>query len=78
MTDPPSRSMRNTGLVDRAARFVVGVMLLGLYGALDPPWKYFTLVGLALIATALTAFCPLYAWLGIRTCKRPDGSRPPT
>jgi hypothetical protein len=52
-------------------------MLLGLYGALDPPWRYFTLVGLALIATALTAFCPLYAWLGIRTCKRPDDNQPP-
>jgi hypothetical protein len=70
--------MRNTGRLDRAIRLVVGVMLLGLYGALDPPWKYVTLVGLALIATALTAFCPLYAWLGIRTCKRPDDSQPQT
>ena len=77
MTDPGSRSMRNTGLLDRAMRFVVGVMLLGLYGALDPPWKYFTLVGLALIATALTGFCPLYAWLGIRTSRRRDDTQDP-
>lgn len=77
MTDSTPRDRRNTGLLDRAVRFVLGVMLLGLYGALDPPWRYFTLVGLALIATALTAFCPLYAWLGIRTCKRPDDNQPP-
>jgi len=69
MTEHQSRAMRNTGLVDRAIRFVLGVMLLGLYGALDPPWKYVTLLGLGFIATAITGFCPLYAWLGIRTCR---------
>jgi len=69
MTRTPSRAMRNAGLVDRAIRFVLGVMMLGLYGALDPPWKYVTLLGLGFIATAITGFCPLYAWLGIRTCR---------
>ena len=77
MTDSTPRDRRNPGLLDRAIRFVLGVMLLGLYGALDPPWRYFTLIGLALIATALTAFCPLYALLGIRSCKLPDDNQPP-
>lgn len=62
---------RNAGRLDRAIRLVVGVMLLGLYGALDPPLKYFTLVGVLLVATAFSGFCPAYALLGINTCGRP-------
>jgi hypothetical protein len=62
---------RNVGRLDRALRLIVGVMLLGLYGALDPPIKYFTLLGLVLVATALSGFCPLYALFRINTCRKP-------
>jgi hypothetical protein len=62
---------RNVGRPDRALRLIVGVMLLGLYGALDPPIKYFTLLGLVLVATALSGFCPLYALFRINTCRKP-------
>lgn len=63
---------RNAGRLDRAVRLVIGVMLLGLYGALEPPLKYVSLLGLVFVATALTGFCPLYALLGVDTCgKRP-------
>jgi hypothetical protein len=55
---------RNVGTLERGARLIVGVMILGLYGALDPPWKYLTLIGLIPLASALTGFCPLYAWPG--------------
>jgi len=51
-------------------------MLLGLYGALAAPWKYLTLTGLALIATAMTGYCPLYSLVGFRTCKRQEGAHP--
>ncbi len=64
---------RNAGGLDRAIRFVVGVGLLGLYGALDSPWKYFSLLGLVLVGTALTGICPLYSLLGINTCRTPAG-----
>lgn len=60
---------KNAGKVDRVIRLILGVLLLGLYGALDPPLKYLTLFGLVLVATAITGTCPLYALLGIRTCK---------
>jgi Protein of unknown function (DUF2892) len=60
----------NVGRIDRVLRFVLGVGLLGLYGALDPPWKYFTLLGLVLIATAAIGFCPLYGLLGLSTGRR--------
>lgn len=58
---------RNVGLLDRGARLVIGVALLGLYGALESPWRYLTLVGLMFIATAVTAACPVYGWLGWST-----------
>ena len=64
---------RNVGRLDRAVRLVVGVMLLGLYGALEPPLRYFTLIGLLLVTTAFSGFCPAYTLLGISTCRKPSG-----
>jgi hypothetical protein len=55
---------------ERIVRLILGVLLLGLYGALDAPWKYFTLFGLVLIATALSGFCPIYRLTGISTTRR--------
>lgn len=65
--------VHNAGRVDRAVRLVLGVMLLGLYGAIEAPWRYLTLLGLVLVATALTGFCPLYRLLGINTCRHKSG-----
>jgi nucleotide-binding universal stress UspA family protein len=44
-------------------------MMLGLYGALPPPWKYLTRIGLIPFGTALTGSGPLYAWLGRNRCE---------
>lgn len=63
---------RNMGKLDRSLRLIAGILLLGLYGALEPPARYFTLVGLVFLGTALTGNCPLYSVLGISTC-RPSG-----
>jgi hypothetical protein len=60
----------NVGTVDRVIRLILGVLLLGLYGALESPWKYFTLLGLVLVATALSRFCPVYRLLGLSTCRK--------
>jgi hypothetical protein len=60
---------RNMGVVDRIIRLVIGVLLLGLYGALDPPLRYVTLLGLVFVGTALSGICPAYSLLGIRTCR---------
>lgn len=57
----------NVGGADRVARAVLGVLLLGLYGAVPSPWKYLTLLGLVLLATAATGFCPLYRLIGLST-----------
>jgi hypothetical protein len=60
--------LRNVGKFDRAARLVIGVLLLGLYGAVTGPWRYVSLLGLVVLATALSGFCPLYRLLRIDTC----------
>jgi hypothetical protein len=65
----------NVGRIDRGIRFVLGIGMLGLYGALDTPWRYFTLLGLVLIATSITGACPLYGLFGFSTRK---GSKTPT
>ena len=62
---------RNVGSLDRIIRAVIGIMLLGLYGALEPPLKYATLIGLIPLGTAILGRCPLYSMLGISTRRRP-------
>jgi hypothetical protein len=58
---------RNMGLFDRAFRLVLGILVLGLYGALEPPFRYLTLLGLIPLGTALLGSCPMYTLLGIST-----------
>lgn len=58
---------RNVGTLDRAIRLIIGVLILGLFGAVDPPWKYLTLLGLIPAGTAFTGNCPLYTLFGIST-----------
>ena len=61
---------RNLSVGDRIVRIVLGAMILGLYGALDPPLRYGTLLGLIPLGTALTGNCPLYTLLGISTLRK--------
>jgi hypothetical protein len=60
---------RNIGLADRIFRVILGVLILGLYGALEPPLRYATLIGLLPLGTGLLGNCPLYTVLGISTAK---------
>lgn len=70
--------MLNVGSIDRAFRFVFGVVLLASpfipffasFFAGFGPWKFaVAAAGLVMIGTALFRFCPAYALLGIRTCQ---------
>lgn len=61
----------NMGTADRIIRLVLGIGLLGLYGALDAPLKYVTLLGLVLVGSAIAGFCPAYTLFGISTCRTP-------
>ncbi|MES9992628.1 MAG: DUF2892 domain-containing protein [Candidatus Thiodiazotropha sp.] len=56
---------RNVGKVDRIARIVVGILLIGniFYGLQSPVgW-----IGLVLLLTGLFATCPLYSALNLDT-----------
>ena len=59
----------NVGTVDRLFRVLLGIVILGLYGALEPPLRYLTLVGLIPLGTGILGNCPLYRILGISTAK---------
>jgi len=61
--------IRNVGWFERIMRFIVGGMILGLYGALPSPWRYIALIGLLPLGSALTGFCPVYAQLGWNRCQ---------
>lgn len=62
---------RNIGSLDRVVRGILGVLILGLFGALEPPGRYLTLLGLIPLGTALTGNCPLYSLFGISTVRKP-------
>ncbi len=59
----------NVGKLDRAARVVLGVVLvaagLAYWGALG---LGLILIGCIPLATGLTGWCPVYALLGINSC----------
>ena len=55
---------RQLGMPARIACLVLGVLLLGLFGALTPPWRYLTLVGLVPLAAGLGGQCPVCAISG--------------
>jgi hypothetical protein len=62
---------RNMGTIDRAVRFAVGVALAA-FVLLRPvsgiAAVLLGIVSLAMIVTAIFAFCPAYLPLGISTC----------
>lgn len=66
----------NVGMIDRTLRAVLGLVLLylaifsGLALFAAPLFKYgAVIVGIIMLLTATTKFCPVYTLLGIRTCR---------
>ncbi len=57
----------NVGGADKAARILVGIVILGLGLAFKSYWG---LVGLLPLLTGLLGFCPAYLIFGVSTCKR--------
>lgn len=56
--------IRNSGMVGRVVCLAVGVMILGLFGALPSPWRYLTLMGLIPLGAAIGGRCPVCALVG--------------
>jgi hypothetical protein len=57
---------KNLGTVDRAARAVVGLVLLATM--FTWPHTIWGLVGLIPFSTAVLGYCPLYGLFGLSTC----------
>jgi Inner membrane protein YgaP-like, transmembrane domain len=60
---------------ERIVRFVIGLGILGLFGALPAPWRYLTLLGLIPLGTSLTGYCPVYAAIGWNRQIEPQGGK---
>ena len=57
----------NEGTIDRVLRVLVGVAVLSLaFVGPKTPWAY---LGLVPLITGLVGYCPVYALIGVRTCK---------
>lgn len=57
----------NVGQVDRVARLVLALVILGAYFVLDEETRRWALLGLIPLATALAGWDPLYSILRIDT-----------
>jgi hypothetical protein len=60
----------NVGGFDRILRIVAGLVLLTFAAVYQGEERWFGLIGIIPLATALFRFCPAYTLLGISTCKR--------
>ncbi len=58
----------NVGTTDRIIRALVGLAILSLLFVLEGNARWWGLIGLAPLATAVFGYCPPYAMLGINTC----------
>ena len=65
------RMMRaNVGSVDRVVRIVLGLAILSLWFVLEGPSRWWSLVGLVPLVTALLGWCPAYVAFGLSTCRK--------
>jgi hypothetical protein len=63
--------MANTGATDRAARFVIGILLIAYaipIGFAPGGWNWVGWIGFGPLATAIFGNCPLYTLIGVSTC----------
>ncbi|MFN4283633.1 MAG: DUF2892 domain-containing protein [Alphaproteobacteria bacterium] len=60
----------NVGGIDRILRFIVGLVILSAIFWYPGEARWFGLIGLIPLATALFRFCPLYSIFGISSCPR--------
>lgn len=61
---------QNVGGIDRAARIIVGLLVLSLYFVLGEGVRVWALLGIVPLATGLIGWCPAYLPFGLSSCKR--------
>ena len=60
----------NEAGIDRIIRVIIGLIILALWFVFQGNAKYFALIGLIPLITAILGWCPLYSIFGMNTCKR--------
>ena len=58
---------RNIGTADRVIRFLLGLGLLGAIFLVEGSIRWFGLIGLVPLLTAMVGTCPLYSLLRLST-----------
>lgn len=58
----------NVGGIDRVLRIVVGLGLLSMLFFVQGDAKWWGLIGVVPLFTALVRWCPAYTLFGIKTC----------
>lgn len=61
---------RNVGLLDRAVRVIVGLVLIAFaipIGFSQTGWNVIGWIGLLPLATGIIGYCPAYSLLGLKT-----------
>ena len=62
----------NMGLIDRLARFAIGLVLIAYaipIGFASTGWNWVGWIGVIPLATAIFGMCPLYSVIGVSTCQ---------
>ena len=59
---------QNVGGIDRTLRIVAGLAILSLLVLLDGNARWWGLLGLVPLGTALLRWCPAYTLIGVNTC----------
>lgn len=62
--------MKNVGKIDRIVRIILALVLFSLFFLLSGNAKWFGVIGLIPLITAIAGYCPLYALLHISTLKK--------
>jgi hypothetical protein len=64
---------QNVGGIDKVVRLIAGLALLSMLFLVEGSAKWFGLIGLVPLGTALIGWCPLYTLLGLSTCPAKTG-----
>lgn len=59
---------QNVGGIDRILRIVAGLAILSLLVLLDGNARWWGLIGLVPLGTAVLRWCPAYTLIGVNTC----------
>jgi hypothetical protein len=66
---------KNVGIVDRAIRIVIGLVLIAVFvlNLVVAPWSWLVvIVGIIILATGVIGTCGMYSLLGMNTQGKPE------